>query len=114
MDLDTQTALGRLGNNKKLYGKILDRFLNDNAGADVESAGLVAAGDMADLERFAHTLKGLAGTIGGDALQKSALALEQAAKNASGPELDVAQEAFAKDLAATMDAVRGYLAQNPL
>ncbi len=113
MDLNAETALSRLGGNNKLYCKILDRFVKDNAAAGEESAKLIAAGDMESLERFAHTIKGLAGTVGSDGLYQSALALEHAAKDrADQTRLGAAQAAFQRDATATVAAVQDYLTRN--
>lgn len=64
---------------------LLHRFGLEH-GADAQSVqALLQAGDTEGAHRTAHTLKGLAGTLGLSAVQQSAAALEQRLKQAGGP-----------------------------
>ena len=76
--LNTQAGLATTLNNPTLYGKMLLRFLNSQA-------GFVAAFEQAQLDtdpdaraRLAHTLKGNAGNIGAKGVQEAAAHLEHA------------------------------------
>lgn len=77
--IDHARALARLGGNQSLHRRVLAGF------ADSYGSGLAAWQDLLDegawgeLRRHAHTLQGLAGTIGADSLRERALALEVAA-----------------------------------
>lgn len=84
--LDAQSALKRLGGNTALYHKLLDRFRGTYTPDAAALAAALETGDLASAEREAHTLKGLAGSLGADALQSAAAELEHTCK--SGADLD--------------------------
>jgi signal transduction histidine kinase/CheY-like chemotaxis protein/HPt (histidine-containing phosphotransfer) domain-containing protein len=74
--LDTEKALARLGNNERLFIKLLRQFLayHDNTETDFYSA--LDTGDTVGAQRIAHTLKGVAAAIGATALSNEAADLE--------------------------------------
>ena len=76
-------ALQRLGGNQKLYRTLLERFYAgyNKFGQDIQAS--LAAGNLEEAQRNAHTIKGLAGTIGHAGLAEASLALETACKNAA-------------------------------
>jgi CheY-like chemotaxis protein/HPt (histidine-containing phosphotransfer) domain-containing protein len=76
--IDTKTALAALGGNDKLYRKMLNRFYETQKDFVVSFESAWAGGDSEQATRAAHTLKGLAGTIGALRLQEAAKALESA------------------------------------
>lgn len=79
---DTAAALKLLNNNEKLYGNVLKRFRAQYAGSYEELANTVLYGeDWETIQREAHTIKGLAGTIGHPGLQEAALGLEMSIKD---------------------------------
>lgn len=84
--LDVQSALKRLGGNTTLYHKLLDRFRGAYTPDAAALAAALEAGDLASAEREAHTLKGLAGSLGADALQSAAAELEHSCKSGADPD----------------------------
>ncbi|MBK7415171.1 MAG: Hpt domain-containing protein [Dechloromonas sp.] len=83
--LDLVAALGRLNGNTALFSQLLKRFHEDQG--DVLSR-LRQALDSKDLEtarRDAHTLKGLAGNLGANALQSTAQVLQLTLRGISKP-----------------------------
>ncbi|ADE11398.1 response regulator [Sideroxydans lithotrophicus] len=77
------TSVRRIGGNVALYYSLLDKFrVNQLSTADQIRAAL-AAGDAKTAERLAHTLKGIAGTLGAESLQQQAELLENNIKNGS-------------------------------
>ena len=64
--------------NQALYLTLLQKFAASQADAPRQIEAALAAGDNPTAERIAHTLTGLAGTIGAQALQDQADALEDA------------------------------------
>lgn len=79
---DTAGALKLLANNEKLYVNVLKRFHSQYAGTYEALADSLTNGeDWAAIQREAHTIKGLAGTIGHPELQNAALELELAIKD---------------------------------
>jgi CheY-like chemotaxis protein len=79
--LDTEKALARLGNNERLYIKLLKQFLIYHATAEAQFYEAFDAGDMETAQRIAHTLKGLAGSIGATALSSECGFLEASFAN---------------------------------
>lgn len=79
---DMAGALQRLAGNQKLYRTLLERFYNGYSkfGQDIQAD--LTAGNLEEAQRGAHTIKGLAGTIGHAGLAEASLALEMACKNA--------------------------------
>jgi len=59
--IDTKEGLGRLMNNKKLYGKLLNNFQNGNAVEELVSS--IEGGDAEKIKNAAHALKGVAANL---------------------------------------------------
>jgi len=77
--IDTSTALKNMGGKLTFYRKFLIKFYTHYH--DFEKMFRIAQADKKDLKaatRLAHSLKGLAGTVGASLLQKSAEHLEKA------------------------------------
>jgi signal transduction histidine kinase/DNA-binding response OmpR family regulator/HPt (histidine-containing phosphotransfer) domain-containing protein len=79
-DLDLQAGLRRVMGKEARYLALLRDFSATQADAPTRITAALAAGDSAGAERIAHTLKGLAGTIGANILQQRAHALEEAVR----------------------------------
>jgi len=106
-------ALRQLGNNMKLYTKLLDQFQKSYANASEELAASVDAGDFETAERSAHTIKGLAGSLGATSLQEVSAVLEKLCRDQqTGLELDAAIADFSREIGAAVQAIRAYLAQS--
>ena len=78
--IDAAMALKRLGNNNTLYMKLLKQFGEFYSDTGVKFNALMAENDFLGAERLAHTLKGLAGSIGATELATHAATLEQSCK----------------------------------
>jgi PAS domain S-box-containing protein len=76
--IELQDALSRLGGSPKAYARFLERFIDDLARQVAELQSSVAAGDFKSGARVAHTLKGLAGTLGISRLVKHSFRAEKA------------------------------------
>ncbi|MYN10545.1 response regulator [Pseudoduganella aquatica] len=105
--LDMQAGLRRVLGKRPRYLAMLRGFVANQSGADARIAAAIAVGDNGDAERLAHTLKGLAGNIGADALQQAAAALEHAI-NAGGATGEL-QAALAQELAVQLAAIAAAL-----
>ncbi|MDR2695396.1 MAG: Hpt domain-containing protein [Deltaproteobacteria bacterium] len=83
---DVATALRQLAGSEKLYLSIITKFstlykdLPETIRADLEK------GDLVKVQRDAHTVKGLAGTLGHGALREAAAQLEHAATGGDAAE----------------------------
>lgn len=103
-------ALDLLNNNVKLYKNILKSFYEQYSSNYLEFATRVRNGEDSDgIQREAHTVKGLAGTIGRPALREVALSLEQLYKDKSDipeDERKARAEAFLTELGRTLDSLK--------
>jgi signal transduction histidine kinase/DNA-binding response OmpR family regulator/HPt (histidine-containing phosphotransfer) domain-containing protein/CHASE3 domain sensor protein len=75
--LNSAEGVLRVAGNKKLYGKLLRQFSNTEVDAAQRIASALAANDRALAERLAHTVKGLAGSLGSHGVQQAAGRLEE-------------------------------------
>jgi HPt (histidine-containing phosphotransfer) domain-containing protein len=105
--LDTSNALRRVTGNRKLYMKLLRQFVEGQADATDRIRAAIAAGERAVAERLAHTVKGVAGSIGANALQAVADALEHGIKAGSESAAQVA--AFETELGGLVGRLREKL-----
>ncbi|WP_020506967.1 PAS domain S-box protein [Lamprocystis purpurea] len=80
-----QCVRGKLGS----YVRLLKMFAQGHGDDALLLRGYLTAGDTVQIRHLAHTLKGLALTLGARELHQRALALEQALRDAA-PDLDVA------------------------
>ncbi len=79
--LDTEDGLRRVRGKQKIYLDILHKFVDTQAANIDKLQQAMEAGDLAEAERVAHTLKGVCGNIGANAaLCQSAAQLEAAAR----------------------------------
>ena len=84
--IDLVLGLRQASGKKPLYLRLLRKFLAGQRHTGQEIRRLLAAGEGRAAERLAHTVKGVAGTIGTVALQESAAGLEQALRTEADPE----------------------------
>lgn len=100
--VDTASGLRRMSGNAELYASVLRMFVDGHRNDAEEIRREAAAGDWNAAVRRAHTVKGLAGTIGADALQELARAMEACLKQ---PETRGSAEAAIAAFAAVLAAV---------
>jgi HPt (histidine-containing phosphotransfer) domain-containing protein len=105
--IDKAAILERLGGDEEIYAMMLEMFLNDVAGNSAALRTAAASGQAAQLQREAHTLKGLLATFSDDAGSALAYALEQQARR--GQVVD--GEAQVTALLARIDEVAAVLRQ---
>jgi len=86
--LDVADGLRRVRGRHEVYVGLLRRFAHTQADAFEQIRGAVADGRRADAERGAHTLKGVAGSIGARQLQREAGEVEAALRRGETAELD--------------------------
>ena len=109
-----ERAIARLGGDTQVYRRMLQRFATDLRSLPTELQGLAAQGDAGAAARALHTVKGVAATLGADAMAAAAaqgerqLAAPQAAAEL-GPVVDracAAIDAAVPTLAALLQALR--------
>jgi PAS domain S-box-containing protein len=91
--LDSADGLRRVGGNRKLYLKLLRDFASQQADAVEQIRAALAANDAERATRVAHTLKGVAGSLGAGPVQTAAAAVEnllrdRAAADVTNPALE--------------------------
>ncbi|WP_310259582.1 response regulator [Roseateles saccharophilus] len=77
--LDLQTGLRQFDGQSALYRRTLKGFADQYAAGLAGWQDWLASGNWAELRRAAHTLQGLAATLGAQPLHQAALALERSA-----------------------------------
>ncbi|MEN8254139.1 MAG: response regulator [Verrucomicrobiota bacterium] len=78
--LDVEAGLRHVAGNRKLYNKLLGSFAVRHADVVREMRGALNEQDFELAERLAHTLKGVAGTLGAGLLHEAAKSAEAAIK----------------------------------
>jgi two-component system, sensor histidine kinase and response regulator len=108
--LDTADGLRRVGGNRKLYLNLLRQFVAAEHDAPARIREQLAGGDRAAAERRAHTIKGVAGSLGVRDVQAAADKLERAVKGGTSPAealcdgLESVLSPLIRDLRAALDA----------
>ncbi|MEL0168178.1 MAG: transporter substrate-binding domain-containing protein [Pseudomonadaceae bacterium] len=96
--LDVAAGLARLGGNRKLYRDLIGRFGKDQAKAAAEIAEALKQDNLKLAERIAHTVKGVAGTLGAVTIQQAAQAIEHAIEQRALEQVHTELPAFAADI----------------
>ena len=81
-------SVRRIGGNITLYYSLLEKFRTNQLQVVFEIRKAMAADDPKTAERLAHTLRGIAGTLGAETLQGQAEQLESCFKNGSVGEVE--------------------------
>jgi two-component system sensor histidine kinase/response regulator len=76
--IDVAAGLGRVGGNRELYFRLLDKMRLDFPTVPDRIRAALAVGDRQEAEIAAHSVKGAAGNVGAALLAESAGALEKA------------------------------------
>jgi CheY-like chemotaxis protein len=97
--LDVHAGLRHLGDNRTVYVKLLRDFVREQGTVPAQVTAALAAGDWRTAGRLAHTLKGLAGTLGLPRVQIAAADLERSVRaHAPAAPLAAINEALARTL----------------
>jgi two-component system sensor histidine kinase/response regulator len=108
--LDTALGLRRVMGKQSLYVSMLRKFAHGQAHAASAIAQALEEDDATSAERYAHTLKGLAGNIGATDLQHAANQLEAALKAREPAEaVAILLALVASQLAALIEAIQAAL-----
>ena len=106
---DVATAMRQLAGSEKLYLSVITKFattykdLPDTFQADLEK------GDLAKVQRDAHSVKGLAGTLGHGALRDAAAELEHSAIDGNAAECAQHLAAFREIFARVLGSLQNYV-----
>jgi HPt (histidine-containing phosphotransfer) domain-containing protein len=110
-DLNQAAGLRYAGGNRELYLRVLRQFAQKEADAAARVSAALAAGDRGTALRIAHTVKGLAGSVGLGALQADAARLEEALRGGGAARSELA--AFERRLAGAVRALGQALGAEP-
>ena len=105
--ISVEAGLSRVGGNRALYGKLLCKFRDGQERALEEIRAALERGDAATAARLSHTVKGVSGNLGGEALFRAAALLEKAIHEGKR-DLDSPMEAFGSQLNVVMDGIRAF------
>ncbi|MEO5340957.1 MAG: response regulator [Magnetococcus sp. MYC-9] len=75
--IDQRFALNKLGGNRRLYRRLLQKFIETQIDASVQLRQALAEGEQEVALRTLHTLKGVSGNVGARELQEMCERLEQ-------------------------------------
>ncbi len=103
--INVAESVRRIGGNAALYLALLDKFRVNHRDFATSFRDALKAGDRITAERLAHTLKGLAGTLGAETLQKAAETLEASFKDAASGKIDPALVPVEREIAAFTAAI---------
>ncbi|MCB2182363.1 MAG: Hpt domain-containing protein [Desulfobulbaceae bacterium] len=78
VDMEVEVALDRLGDNKKLYLRLLRDFLHNNRDLHQRLTESVTNKRLEEAQYLVHTLQGESGSIGAVSIQEAAQAMEEA------------------------------------
>jgi len=81
-------SVRRIGGSVTLYFSLLDKFRVQQRNFSTSIREALAANDQDTAERLAHTLRGIAGTLGAETLQDLAKLLESSIKKGESGEVD--------------------------
>ena len=95
----------RMGGSVTSYCAILEKFRNGQQDSITEIRSAVATGDWVKAERLAHTLKGLAGTIGAERLRLKAKELENSIREFGATQVELLLPTVGSELATLIAAI---------
>lgn len=87
--LNTQAGLRRAAGKLELYSKILKSYASDYAHFSEDFSELKSSLQWEEMQRLAHTLKGLSGSIGAEDVQRAMEGLEFACKEKDEAKVDL-------------------------
>lgn len=103
--VNVAASVRRIGGNVVLYRSLLDKFRVNQGNFVGSFRQTLAAGDRNTAERQAHTLRGIAGTLGAETLQDLAASLESCIKKGESAEVDPLLARIDKELAAFISGI---------
>jgi HPt (histidine-containing phosphotransfer) domain-containing protein len=104
--ISIKSGISKVGGNKKLYRKLLGKFLESNVNTVERIRNALDKGDTEVAARLAHTVKGVAGNLGANDLFSIAAALEKATKKGETESLGSLIENFRSHLDVVMDSIQ--------
>ena len=110
--IDAALALSRLANNQALYEKLLRQFAEFYTSTPKQFFDAIYVDDFEGGTRIAHTLKGLAGSLGAVELQRYAGELELAAKEVRADDIRTLAPSCFAELEKVLGGLRSFFAMD--
>jgi two-component system sensor histidine kinase/response regulator len=107
------SGLKRVGGNKKLYRKLLSQYRASQEDAVEKIRAALQEGDVETATLLAHTVKGVSGNLGAEALYQVSGALEKAIKEGDEDSLDDRIATFASHLQTVMEGIKAFEKRGP-
>ena len=101
-----ESGLIRVGGNMKLYKKLLIKFRDDYSNSFDEIKNAIENNNLKDAERYAHTVKGVAGNIGISKLHKIAGELEAVIRKKETDRYDIMLKKYSKELSKVLTTLK--------
>ncbi|TSK08524.1 MAG: PAS domain S-box protein [Geobacter sp.] len=111
--IDLELGLKRIGGEERAYLSLLEKFRTSQRHTDRQLREALGRGDRETAARIVHTMKSVAGNIGAEALQTSAVELEQALQT-RGMDLEPELGRFSQLLAGLLHELRKKLPSTPV
>ncbi len=110
--VDVTTALTRLAGNHRLYRGLLKEFVEKQAGCARDIGEALLRGDVKHAEIRAHTMNGIAGNLGVDAVHAAAAELERLLREKESPQvIEAGRVQLETILREALDSIRAALAE---
>ena len=107
--VDVRVGLAGVNNDWQLYTKLIYNFHSRHHGIKEEIQAELERGDMNAAKRLAHTIKGLAGTIGAGRLAGIATQMESAIIAGGNDRIPNLLDRFSKEVARVMKALDDFI-----
>ena len=106
-------SVRRIGGNVVLYYLLLEKFKTNQLQVVSQIREAMAANDAKTAERLAHTLRGIAGTLGAETLQSLAAQLENCFKNGSFGDVESLLAQVGQEVANLIAQINQAIAARP-
>jgi HPt (histidine-containing phosphotransfer) domain-containing protein len=109
MPFDLEGSLCRMGGDQRLFSDLAEFFFADAPELAERIGAAHRAGDLRELERAAHSLKGLAANFGAAAVVGAAAELEELGRQRAAVEAGPSVRRLQDRLEELLEALRPYL-----
>jgi len=107
--VDVKAGLESVNNDWKLYVKLLTNFHNRHRGVKEEIQAELERGNPSAAQRLAHSINGVAGTVGAKRLSEISSQLESTIKKDASDRIPHLLDGFAKEVARVMAALDTFI-----
>jgi len=107
--VDVKAGLESVNNDWKLYVKLLTNFHNRHRGVKEEIQAELERGNPSAAQRLAHSINGVAGTVGAKRLSEISSQLESTIKKDDSDRIPHLLDGFAKEVARVMAALDTFI-----